>query len=79
MNTSANHSTLPLKGERRGGLFLLLFLFPVLLSAAAAEQPSHFRVLSPDKMTFLEVSLDDGRLTYTTGYRTLVKPKKRGA
>ena len=46
---------------------------------AQPADASHFRVLSPDKMTFLDVCLDDGRLTYTAGYRQLVKAKKKDA
>ena len=38
-----------------------------------------FRVLSPDGLTYLNVKLADGRLTYNAGYRTVVKPKKKGA
>ena len=54
---------------------------PVASSQLMADEvsPSHFRVLSPDKMTFLDVSLAEGRLTYTAGYRQLVKAKKKGA
>ena len=38
-----------------------------------------FRVLSPDGLTYLNVKLADGRLTYNAGYRTVVKAKKKGA
>ena len=37
------------------------------------------RILSPDGMTYLDVKLTDGRLTYSAGYRTLAKAKKKGA
>jgi hypothetical protein len=38
-----------------------------------------FRVLSPDGLTYLNVKLADGRLTYNAGYRIVVKAKKKGA
>ena len=50
--------------------------------AAAALSPvsaQDYRVLSPDGLTYLNVSLKDGRLSYSAGYRTLVKAKKKGA
>ena len=37
------------------------------------------RVLSPDGLTYLDVKLTDGRLSYSAGYRTVVKAKKKGA
>ena len=37
------------------------------------------RILSPDGLTYLDVKLEDGRLTYSAGYRQLVKAKKKGA
>ncbi len=49
------------------------------IAAASASAQTDYRVLSPDGMTYLNVCLADGRLTYTAGYRQLVKPKKRGA
>ncbi len=41
---------------------------PASPQPAGASQ-SHFRVLSPDRLTFLEIQLTGGRLTYTAGYR----------
>ena len=37
------------------------------------------RVLSPDGLTYLDVKLVDGRLSYSAGYRTVVQAKKKGA
>ncbi len=53
--------------------FSLLLLLPFCMMA------QEFRVLSPDGLTYLNVKLADGRLTYNAGYRTVVKPKKKGA
>ena len=44
------------------------------------EIPSKdYRILSPDGMTYLNVRLADGKLTYSAGYRTLVNAKKKNA
>ena len=59
----------------RGGstlLLLLLFIISVPITAQTT------RVLSPDGLTYLDVKLADGRLSYSAGYRTLVKAKKKG-
>jgi len=53
---------------------LALLLLPVL-----GMKAEDFRILSPNGMTYLNVKLADGRLTYSAGYRTLVKAKKKGA
>ncbi|MBQ9286610.1 MAG: glycoside hydrolase family 97 catalytic domain-containing protein [Bacteroidaceae bacterium] len=37
------------------------------------------RVLSPDSLTYLDVKLTDGKLSYSVGYRTVAKAKKKGA
>ena len=48
-----------------------------IISVPASAQTT--RVLSPDGLTYLDVKLADGRLSYSAGYRTLVKAKKKGA
>ena len=70
------HFTPSLTGRVRGGsslLLLLLFVISVPISAQTT------RILSPDGLTYLDVKLADGRLSYSAGYRTLVKAKKKGA
>ena len=37
------------------------------------------KILSPDKLTYVDINLDNGRLSYSAGYRTVVKAKKKGA
>ncbi|MBQ7495442.1 MAG: glycoside hydrolase family 97 catalytic domain-containing protein [Bacteroidaceae bacterium] len=37
------------------------------------------RILSPDGLTYLDVKLSDGRLSYSAGYRSILKAKKKGA
>jgi len=58
----------------RNSLILYSLLF--ILSPLSAQ--TH-RVLSPDGLTYLDVKLEDGRLSYSAGYRTVVKAKKKGA
>ena len=58
-------------------LFLAAFTLAAIISAPASAQ-SH-RVLSPDGLTYLDVKLSDGRLSYSAGYRTIQKAKKKGA
>ena len=48
-------------------------------SASSVRAQQTFRILSPDGLTYLNVKLADGSLTYSAGYRTLVKAKKKGA
>lgn len=62
---------------------ITLSLAALFVAAAAAfpaenSMKSH-RILSPDGLTYLDVRLDDGRLCYSAGYRTLVKAKKKRA
>ena len=49
---------------------------------AATFSPSAFaedyRVYSPDRLTYLDVKLADGQLSYAAGYRQVVKAKKKG-
>ena len=56
---------------------MLCCMFLAASSVAFAQEA--FRVLSPDGMTYLNVKLADGRLTYSAGYRQLAKNKKKGA
>ena len=58
-------------------LFLAAFTLAAIISAPASAQ-SH-RILSPDGLTYLDVKLSDGRLSYSAGYRTIVKAKKKSA
>ena len=53
--------------------------FPVDSSQQMSDEdlPSHFRVLSPDRMTSLDIRLSEGRLTYTPSYRQLVTTGKQ--
>ena len=55
-------------------VLLSLMLIPSLCMTA-----EDFRIVSPDGMTYLNIKLADGRLTYSAGYRKLVKAKKKGA
>lgn len=57
--------------------FLAAFVFVVMISLGVSAQTT--RVLSPDGLTYLDVKLADGRLSYSAGYRTIVKAKKKGA
>ena len=57
--------------------FLAAFVFVVMISLSVSAQTT--RVLSPDGLTYLDVKLADGRLSYSAGYRTIVKAKKKGA
>jgi len=54
-------------------------LLSLLLIPSLCMKAEDFRIVSPDGMTYLNVKLADGRLTYSAGYRKLVKAKKRGA
>ncbi len=58
-------------------LILAAFAFAAIISSPALAQS--YRILSPDGLTYLDVKLTDGRLSYSAGYRTLVKAKKKGA
>ena len=58
--------------SKRSFIFYSLF-FIISLSASAQTK----RVLSPDRLTYLEVTLADGHLTYTPGYRQLVTKEKQ--
>ena len=49
-----------------------------LIERGSKEHPA-YRVLSPDRLTYLDVQLTDGRLCYTVGMRQPVPPKKKGA
>ncbi|MBR0432427.1 MAG: glycoside hydrolase family 97 catalytic domain-containing protein [Bacteroidaceae bacterium] len=70
-------------------LFIAAFVFVAFNSPLSAinndgyhiERVRHsdYRILSPDKLTYLHVKLTDGRLTYSAGYRQIVKAKKKGA
>ncbi len=76
MNTSSQkHSTPSLIGRVRGGSLILLFLF-IISPSVSAQQTT--RVFSPDGLTYLDVKLADGHLSYSAGYRTVVKAKKKG-
>ncbi|MBO4802082.1 MAG: glycoside hydrolase family 97 catalytic domain-containing protein [Bacteroidaceae bacterium] len=57
-------------------LFLAAFALAAVFSPSVTAQTT--RVLSPDGLTYLDVKLADGRLTYSAGYRTIVKAKKKG-
>ena len=57
-------------------LILAAFSLAALLIPNASAQTT--RILSPDGLTYLDVKLADGRLSYSAGYRTLVKAKKKG-
>ena len=57
--------------------WVLLSLF--LLSPSCMKAQEAFRVLSPDGLTYLNVKLENGRLSYSAGYRTVLKSKKKGA
>ena len=56
--------------------FVIYSLLFMLSSSAFAQT---YKVLSPDGLTYLDVKLADGRLSYSAGYRKLVKAKKKGA
>lgn len=58
-------------------LFLAAFAFAAIFSPSISAQTT--RILSPDGLTYLDVKLADGRLSYSAGYRALVKAKKKGA
>ena len=60
----------------KGGYSLLL-LFLFIMSAPVKAQTT--RVLSPDGLTYLDVKFEDGKLSYSAGYRTIAKTKKKGA
>ncbi|MBR6140958.1 MAG: glycoside hydrolase family 97 N-terminal domain-containing protein, partial [Bacteroidaceae bacterium] len=57
--------------------WVLLSLF--LLPPSCMKAQEAFRVLSPDGLTYLNVKLENGRLSYSAGYRTVLKAKKKGA
>ena len=55
-------------------------LFAAAINMFAEESANKdFRILSPNGLTYLNVKLAEGRLTYSAGYRTLAKAKKKGA
>ena len=49
----------------------------LVIERGSQEQPA-YRVLSPDRLTYLDVQLTDGRLSYTVGLRKPVPAKKKG-
>ena len=55
--------------------FVIYSLLFMLSSSAFAQT---YKVLSPDGLTYLDVKLADGKLSYSAGYRTVVKAKKKG-
>ena len=74
---SQTHATSSLQGRLRGGFALLLLLLFNISSSVSAQQTT--RVLSPDGLTYLDVKFEDGKLSYSAGYRTIAKAKKKGA
>lgn len=58
-------------------LSFLISYFLFLISLPSPIMAQTKRVLSPDGLTYLDVKLADGRLSYSAGYRTVVKAKKK--
>ena len=56
---------------------LLFIIYLFIFSSSLSAQPT--RVLSPDGLTYLDVKFDNGRLSYSAGYRQVVQPKKKSA
>ncbi|MCR5778962.1 MAG: glycoside hydrolase family 97 protein [Bacteroidaceae bacterium] len=56
--------------------FIIYYLLFIISPCVSAQQTT--RVLSPDKLTYLDVKFADGQLSYSAGYRTVVKAKKKG-
>ena len=59
-------------------IFFAVLLAAISFSLSVRAQQA-YRVLSPDGLTYLDVKVTDGRLTYSAGYRNLFKAKKKGA
>ena len=57
--------------------FIIYYLLFIISSSMSAQQTT--RVLSPDGLTYLDVKFEDGKLSYSAGYRTIAKAKKKGA
>ncbi|MBP5514162.1 MAG: glycoside hydrolase family 97 catalytic domain-containing protein [Bacteroidaceae bacterium] len=55
---------------------LLTFILCASVFSLHAEET---RILSPDGLTYVDLRFEDGKLSYSAGYRTLVKAKKKGA
>ena len=54
-------------------------LLPLMFLPSLCVTAEDFRIVSPDGLTYLDVKLADGRLSYSAGYRQLVKAKKKAA
>jgi hypothetical protein len=61
--------------------FLFIAAFFIAATTVFSEDTTQkdFRILSPDGMTYLNVRLADGKLTYSAGYRILANAKKKNA
>ena len=58
---------------------LLLAALALVAAASLPVMAQTTRVLSPDGLTYLDVKFADGQLSYSAGYRTIAKAKKKGA
>ena len=56
-----------------------LILAALVAAFSAHTSAETFRVLSPNKLTYLDVCVENGRATYAAGYREIAKAKKKGA
>ena len=55
---------------------LLTFILCASVFSLHAEET---RIYSPDGKTYVDLRFEDGKLSYSAGYRTSVKAKKKGA
>ncbi len=55
---------------------LLTFILCASVFSLHAEET---RIVSPDGKTYVDLRFEDGKLSYSAGYRTSVKAKKKGA
>ena len=53
--------------------YLLFIIYSLLFIISLPLQAQETRILSPDKLTFVDVRMDDGKIMYSAGYRKVVK------